>query len=914
MASDPSGPQAPADLAWALKAECHAAWNVDPERACRAADRLAELAAAHPDTPPLQALAHWTAALAALVRGDMADAVRLLDDAAALFLAQGDAQHAAETQVPRMMALSMLGRHDEAVACAATARDQFIAAGDDRSAGKVELNLGSLLLHQDRYADAARQYQRAAVHFARAGDVEHSIMADIALATTQTSLFDFEAARMTHERALKRATQRGYTVLEGLATGALGELELLAGHLAPALRRLKRAVDLLAEHGAPQRRLHADRALADTYLAVRLLPEALALYERVAAQADALQAPVEAAWAHVRRAQALQMLGRPGLAAQALDAAHDGFTRTDNAVGQGVVALQWARLDRQRGDWPAATAHARAAAATLDAAGLAGWAIEAGLIEADALAAQGESAAARDLLDTLHQRAQDLPQQADCEQHLAARAEADGDTARALTHWRAAVRRLSRSRADLPDESMRIAFGADSERAFDALVRLAPDDDPAALLRAMEQGRARALREALGRADAAGPDTRARDAVSEDLRLRWQWLQSQWHQASAGGDAERAAALVGPLRQAEQAWVERQRARAIEAGVGVADATDDFDPAALVDRLPADTALVSWHLDGGGWRAVVATRAGLRAFRGPLADATGQIEQLRFQIEAPRFRPAALRQHDQRLLQRVQVHLRRWFDDLIAPLAPALADTTRWVMVPHRALHHLPWAALHDGTGFLAQSVETTVAPSAAVWLAGLGSAPAAPPRQPLLVGSHAGELGHVDVEVAAVRQALGEASRCLSGAAATVAAVREGAGHADLLHLACHAHARADNPAFSALHLADGQLLLGDLVHAAWPARLVTLSACETAISRVAPGDEVQGLSRGFLAAGVPSVVASLWSVDDVSTAALMADFYRLLGRGRRPGDALRQAQRQAILNNPHPFAWAAFAVHGQG
>lgn len=228
----------PVPVAWALKDECHAAWNVDPERAGRAAACLAELARRHPGTLPVQALARWTAALAALVHGDMAEAVRLLDAAAEMFVALGDAQHAAETQVPRMMALSMLGRHDEALACAATARDQFIAAGDDRSAGKVELNLGSLLLHQDRYADAARQYQRAAVHFARAGDVEHSVMADIALATTQTSLFDFEAARMTHERALKRATQRGYTVLEGLATGALGELELLAGDLAPALRRL----------------------------------------------------------------------------------------------------------------------------------------------------------------------------------------------------------------------------------------------------------------------------------------------------------------------------------------------------------------------------------------------------------------------------------------------------------------------------------------------------------------------------------------------------------------------------------------------------------------------------------------------------------------------------------------------------
>jgi CHAT domain-containing protein len=94
----------------------------------------------------------------------------------------------------------------------------------------------------------------------------------------------------------------------------------------------------------------------------------------------------------------------------------------------------------------------------------------------------------------------------------------------------------------------------------------------------------------------------------------------------------------------------------------------------------------------------------------------------------------------------------------------------------------------------------------------------------------------------------------------------------------------------------------------------MVVLSACETAISRIAPGDEVQGLSRGFLAAGVPAVVASLWSVSDGSTAELMAAFYQGLMQGLLPAAALRRAQRTLVQQHPHPFHWAAFSVHGRG
>jgi len=137
------------------------------------------------------------------------------------------------------------------------------------------------------------------------------------------------------------------------------------------------------------------------------------------------------------------------------------------------------------------------------------------------------------------------------------------------------------------------------------------------------------------------------------------------------------------------------------------------------------------------------------------------------------------------------------------------------------------------------------------------------------------------------------------------------------VLHIACHGQFRADSPYFSSLHLADGPLTLRDAAALPLQAALVTLSACETGLNRIAPGDELLGLVRGFLLAGAPSVMASLWTVDDASTAALMGGFYRRLAASPDApavAQALREAQVEVLATQAHPYFWAAFSLHGRG
>ena len=147
---------------------------------------------------------------------------------------------------------------------------------------------------------------------------------------------------------------------------------------------------------------------------------------------------------------------------------------------------------------------------------------------------------------------------------------------------------------------------------------------------------------------------------------------------------------------------------------------------------------------------------------------------------------------------------------------------------------------------------------------------------------------------------------------------VKQIVGNQNILHFACHATYNPEAPLFSALLLGasdgeDGRLEAQEIFGLRLNSDLVTLSACETGLGKITQGDEIIGLSRSFIYAGTPSILTSLWKVDDLATAVMMKRFYRYLAAGSTRAEALRQAQLVVRdLLNPHPSAWAAFQITG--
>ena len=144
------------------------------------------------------------------------------------------------------------------------------------------------------------------------------------------------------------------------------------------------------------------------------------------------------------------------------------------------------------------------------------------------------------------------------------------------------------------------------------------------------------------------------------------------------------------------------------------------------------------------------------------------------------------------------------------------------------------------------------------------------------------------------------------------------------IVHFATHGIFNNKHPELSGLVLSlvnkqgkpqDGFLKLQDIYSMRLPVDLVVLSGCETGLGEQVNGEGLLSLTRGFMYAGATRIVASLWSVSDIATASLMADFYRGMEHGgMRPAAALRAAQVRMLKQKQwrSPYYWAAFQIQG--
>lgn len=151
----------------------------------------------------------------------------------------------------------------------------------------------------------------------------------------------------------------------------------------------------------------------------------------------------------------------------------------------------------------------------------------------------------------------------------------------------------------------------------------------------------------------------------------------------------------------------------------------------------------------------------------------------------------------------------------------------------------------------------------------------------------------------------------------------KQQAGDYEIIHLAMHGLLDANSPMLSALAFTEDGDTLEDNFLEAWEiarlplrAKLVVLSACETGYGKFQQGEGVLSLSRSFMYAGVPSLVVSLWQVNDQTTAIIMTNFYAELAKGKDKAEALQAAKLQYIKNTTgygaHPAFWAPFVQVG--
>jgi CHAT domain-containing protein len=314
------------------------------------------------------------------------------------------------------------------------------------------------------------------------------------------------------------------------------------------------------------------------------------------------------------------------------------------------------------------------------------------------------------------------------------------------------------------------------------------------------------------------------------------------------------------------------------------------------DLVPERTGVVEFLMLPDELIAWVAQRGRIEIVRTPLAE--GRLQGLVRQLEGSR--------EDRSSSMSTLGALR---EILIAPIEARILGLPHLVIVPDRDLYRVPFSALLDGrTGAqLVEAHDITIAPSAATFLHLRDRAPpldsepsilaiAGPATAPL---PGLRRLEHADEECRRI-SSLYPRSLVLSSDRATRNAFRSAVPSFSVIHFAGHAVVNSIRPALSMLVLTpdreardDGYLYSHELSSIDFRGvRLVVLGACSTAAGRTSASEGVLGLARSVLSAGVPSVVASLWPVDDATASALLTDFHTRLRTGESTASALRNAQ----------------------
>jgi tetratricopeptide (TPR) repeat protein len=910
----------------------------DPGKARRLAELCASLAAAA--TAPA-AIPHADYVLAGVhsANGEFEEDLRLTKAAHAEYIALGMNLEALRTNVGKMAALLELGRYREALDTGQVVLDAVNGKSTklrvtptrqqaDLLTALVQQNRGGILEYMGRYDEALEAYAIAEGRYRTLGMTEHigQILANrsailLSLGRGREALAASEAAAAIFDRA-------GLTLAFAKALVNTGQVHVQLGNYARGLdaferaRRLYDSLHALADKGL----LLIDTATA--YFELNLYAEALAAYQK----AHTLLR--DNGMVH-DRARALWGMGSTFIARTEFEKAENVlaeaaelFAAAGNASLLSGVMLEQAAVQEARGDHGAAVTTARRA---LDLVSEERWSVQrvyahlrlADLLLPDVTEAEPHLLEARQLVAPMalpHLRYR-------LNERLGRLRRLQGRDEGARVLLETAVDEIEQLRGTVTHETMRASFMQDKTTAYEELLELhlqrGTEVDARHAFAVAERAKSRSLVDLLtGVVKEPGPI--ADDATERRIRDLQSDLNATYTQILLGTEEGESEFPVPDLRRrATDLEGEISQLRLHAAAV----MSDLFAPPASADPLEylsSDVMLLAYHVVGDEIVVFVGGRDGIRAVRklGSAASVVRLLQQLDVQWDRLGASREFVEQHSALLEQLTQQVLASLYGELVGPLEQYLSEASspaseepgaarKLAIVPHGPLHRVPFHALFDGELYLLERFEISYAPSTRVYSLcqgrvsrGMDSALALSVADPLIPA--------VTQEAQSVARHFPTAE-VLSGRRATVAALHAKASGCGVLHLACHGLFRPENPMFSSLKLHDGWLTAADVLRLDLEGALVTLSTCESGRSEVIGGDEILGLTRAFLGAGAATLVASLWLVQDDTTARLMGSWYEHLHEGVGRAAALRAAQLELREKYPHPYYWAPFVLIGQ-
>lgn len=923
----------------ALKLEVDLLVHSDLNAASRLVERISQVATLTRD-PLSEAFAKSSRARLLHLLGKHGDANRLYDQAVKVLRSFKLTTEAAILQKQQVDALTHIGRYGDALRVARAAR-RVLARTDPVQLAQLETNVGNIYYMLDRYKKALEHYDVAREALRAGGDSKMLALVDLNRANVFTELDQpDEALGLLADvaRAFDRARQ---FVLAAQARYHMAYLEFLRGHYNTGLKGYYETRDRLAGLGSIHLVAWCDLEIAEILLALNAFDDALQNASSAHARFKELDMPYEAAKAQMVSALAAMGTGGFDQAHSDLIEARAVFASNKNTTFAATADSYLAELAIRRGDSIEASMRAELALSTFARQKLVTKAAYARLLTARAAYQAGDRATAtRRARATLRSIENCFaPAVAHMCHHLIGKVARDGGNTRdALESFRRAVEIVEQMRGGIAADEFKATFLGDKMEVYEDAIRACLDDGGDASIeeafKLVESAKSRGLADLLASYLREAKPRRTKRARESETRSRLLKLieELNWHSSHANLEDEKGGqrrAHAADRYSREVGRCERQIGqlfRRLEAEGSPVDTVERLravTPSELQDTLEPGETAIEYFTTGDEISAFVVTRGGaevVRAFASK-REVERTLAPLKFQIEKFNYGPGYADGYFEQLNHAANQYLGLLYRALFAPVE-RFAGHHRLIVIPHGSLHYVPFHALLNRRGYLIDQFEISYSPSATVLklcreMARHSHSKNIKSHTP---GSHMqlvalGLAGHDTPEVAGEIKALASMfpdTVKLTGSQATSENLMRAAPHAGYLHLASHGYFRRDNPMFSFLRLADSNLNFYSLLDLKLDAEMVTLSACHTGVNKVFPGDELHGLMRGFLHAGAPSLVASLWATSDASTAELMKQMYSQISAGASKRAALRTAQLAVKDEYGHPYYWAPFILMG--
>jgi tetratricopeptide (TPR) repeat protein len=849
-----------------------------------------------------------------------AEAQPLFEQAVKLFSEAGLKPEAGRTTVTVMENLMYLGRYEEALRLAEPARAALEHADDRRYLALIEVSLGNLYYRLKRYAESLEHYDRAS-----AGGVDPEIVAAIGLgrAHVLTGMNRFDEALDSYKTTRDHCEKHGLSLWVDIVDRGLSTIYLHRGSLTQSLQILDQLRQKHEASNDGRRVALCDIDRAHIYSQLNLFEDASAVAGRAFETFQKLGNRYESALSLTMQGVAEFKLVHNADAQSAFLKARDLFVQEGNEVSVAAVDLCLAQLLMHQQQFEEAGKLSRRSAEVFEKHQSPGRAANARVWSAlsyqeldDVGSAVAEAQRALQELEGLH--APWVFYQA--LNTLGRLKEVEGDTKEAEALYRRAITELELLRGNIKLDEFRMSFGKDKYQVYENMVgvKLRRDDAHAAF-EFVERSKSRTLIDQMERSVETAwnpgedsPRLKRLQKVREELNILYSRLNEL-------GTTGRAAASDSTTKDAiarrEQEFLELLRLAGTEKpGWAILQTWPALGVADVQQMLEADELLVEYYAVGDSFQVFVIGRDSFNVFRDIAlsSDTRASIRGLNFQLSKFHLQPAYLNKHAFSLLAAARHHLSNLYKLLIEPISHLFTNSKRLIIVPHQMLHYVPFHALFDGESYLIDRYAVSYAASASVLRICRSRTPASGSARDLILGVADNLTPHINDEVEALRRLLPDAD-VFVGSEAGEDKLRKYGPTAGKIHIAAHGVFRADNPDFSSIRLGDNWLNLFDIFNLNLRAEITTLSACETGMSDVLGGDELLGLARGFLRAGTPSLVVSLWMVNDKSTAQLMYRFYQGLQAGLTRAVALREAILEVKTAFPHPYYWAPFILLGK-